>query len=429
MITIENNLTFNGKELTLNGNTLMSRVEYPNYYRVYTAVIGDGTITANPMSGESGTVIYVGNTPGPDSRFVHYVIYRGDDPGWSYTSLQSFYLGNKDVTLVGKFGPTTPYNLTLHTNGQGRVSADTLTGFEHDEVNLSNTASAGYKFSGYDISGATLYGYDNDKYFFFGDQDVSITANFVVDPDNPLGLPDYTMRLKFKDNITPTSEYGTFTRVTFTPNVWDYYRPATSWYNHLGLNKDLIEVMGANSKNVKNMDNMFLGCSSLSSVSLFDTTNVTSMSNMFGACYSLTGVPLFNTQNVKSMYDMFVDDRKLTGIPTFDTTNVKNLQGFLFGCSSIKSIPTINTSAVSGFAFAFGDMWKLTAIPNFDVRNAKDVYFMFAGDSAVRNGVSSMYSSLSSLGSQITRYDSAFYGCGSATTASAQLALIPVGWK
>lgn len=118
-------------------------------------------------------------------------------------------------------------------------------------------------------------------------------------------LPPYTLRLKFKDGITPTFSYGTGTLFDASNNIWDLTYENSNWRALLLNQTDLLEVIEGNTTNVTNMRNMFGGCSSLTNVSLFDTSSVTDMYNMFITCTSLTSIPLFNTSSVTNMNSMF----------------------------------------------------------------------------------------------------------------------------
>ena len=126
-----------------------------------------------------------------------------------------------------------------------------------------------------------------------------------VDPYNPLGLPPNTIRCKFASGNEPW--YGdTQTLVDSTNNIWDIYLASNDWSYQLYFQyDDLLEVLGANTTNVTNMDGLFNYCPSLTSVSLFDTSNVTSMNSMFYECESLTSIPLFNTSKATNMDSMF----------------------------------------------------------------------------------------------------------------------------
>ena len=83
---------------------------------------------------------------------------------------------------------------------------------------------------------------------------------------------------------------------------------------------------------------MFYGCSSLTSVPLFDTSNVISMANMFDSCNSLTSVPLFNTSKVTNMSNMFYRCSSLTSVPLFDTSKVTKMNSMFYKCSSLTTL-------------------------------------------------------------------------------------------
>lgn len=115
----------------------------------------------------------------------------------------------------------------------------------------------------------------------------------------PEPVPANTIRVKFASGYTPTMG-DTQTLVDSTNNIWDIHKErtfSTLFYD----NTNLLEVIDANSSNITSTAYMFNGCSSLTTVHLFDTSNVTTMQSMFQGCSSLTTVPLFNTSNVDSI--------------------------------------------------------------------------------------------------------------------------------
>lgn len=128
------------------------------------------------------------------------------------------------------------------------------------------------------------------------------------DPLNPLGLPPYTVRVKFKSGYSPSSQTDvTHTLVDATENIWDYYKYQNSnTFNGLLRNDvNLLEVLGANTSGVTDMSYMFANCSALTTVPVFDTSSVTTTSYMFNNCTSLTTVPLFDTSSLVIMARMF----------------------------------------------------------------------------------------------------------------------------
>ena len=125
-------------------------------------------------------------------------------------------------------------------------------------------------------------------------------AGSPVDPYNPLGLPPFTIRVKFSSGYTP-SMGDSQTLVDAGENVWDIYNNSTDWERLFRRNSDVIAVLGANTTGVTLMGMMFNKCTSLATIPLFDTLNVTSMAGMFQNCTSLTTIPLFDTSNVTQM--------------------------------------------------------------------------------------------------------------------------------
>lgn len=138
----------------------------------------------------------------------------------------------------------------------------------------------------------------NNKLIKFNNKLVGLSS---VDPYNPLGLPPYTIRLKYKPGTTPTFSKGTGVLVDAGENIWDLTYENSDWQGLLNNHSDLIEVLGANTTSVTNMASMFRSCSSLSSIPLFDTSSVTNMESMFNGYNKLTSVPLFDTSKVTVM--------------------------------------------------------------------------------------------------------------------------------
>lgn len=195
-------------------------------------------------------------------------------------------------------------------------------------------------------------------------------------------LPPYTIRLKFKDGVTPSFSMGTGVQVSSSPNIWDLTYNDSDWYELLRDQLDLLEVLGGNTTNITRMSDIFAGCTSLTSVSLFDTSSVTLMAAMFNGCSSLTTVPLFDTSNVTNMSGMFARCTSLTTVLLFDTSKVT------------------------------------------------DISFMFEQCYNVESGALALYQQASSQAIPPWRHDMAFYDCGiNTTTGSAELAQIPSDWK
>ena len=131
------------------------------------------------------------------------------------------------------------------------------------------------------------------------------------DPYNPLNLPPNTVRVRTNDGLVPhkssnePATYETATLVEGTTDVYDVYKSGTDFYRFLFQSYNVIEVLGANTTGVTNMNHMFYACYRLTTVSLFDTSSVQNMLGMFKECKALTSVPLFNTYSVTQISYMF----------------------------------------------------------------------------------------------------------------------------
>ena len=157
-----------------------------------------------------------------------------------------------------------------------------------------------------------------------------------VDPYNPLGLPPFTIRCKFKSGDTPTGGDSRIL-VDADENIWDITNNNTNWGWLLASPNNPLEVLGANTTGVTNMDGMFYTCDNLKSVPLFDTSSCTSMWSMFYCCFNLKSVPLFDTSSCTSMWSMFEYCDNLKSVPLFDTSSCTNMSSMFNGCTKVQS--------------------------------------------------------------------------------------------
>ena len=128
----------------------------------------------------------------------------------------------------------------------------------------------------------------------------------------------------------------------------------------------LISVPLFNTASVTNMSSRFYGCYSLTSVPLFNTASVTNMSSIFYNCNSLISVPLFDTASVTSMFSMFFNCNSLTTVPLFNTSSVTNMGSMFSGCNSLTTVPLFDTASVTGMTYMFHSCYSLTSVPLFD---------------------------------------------------------------
>ena len=151
-----------------------------------------------------------------------------------------------------------------------------------------------------------------------------------------------------------------------------------------------------NTANVEIMDNMFNGCSALTSLDLtnFNTAKVTDMSFMFKGCSALTSLDLtnFNTAKVVNMGFMFYDCSALTSLDltNFNTANVVFMDNMFNGCSALESLDltNFNTAKVTYMNNMFEGCSALTTIyasDKFDTDNVKYGLDMFTGCKSLKD--------------------------------------------
>lgn len=229
------------------------------------------------------------------------------------------------------------------------------------------------------------------------------------DPYNPLGLPPYTVRLRFTDGTVPSFSKGVAQQVSSSPNVWDLTYENASWRELLlgadyAMHFNLLEIMGANSTGVNDFSNLCAQCDGLTTVALFDTSSATNMNGMFQFCQHLAEVPLYDTSSVTSMNNAFS------------------------GCRSLSTIPLFDTGSVSSFRETFASS-GITSVPLLDTSSATDMFGMFSACYAVEGGALALYQQASTQANPPTTHNATFQNCGRGTvTGAAELALIPTSW-
>ena len=202
-----------------------------------------------------------------------------------------------------------------------------------------------------------------------------------------------------------------------------------------------------NTANVEYMDNMFNGCSALTSLDLtkFNTANVEFMYHMFKGCSALTSLDLtkFNTAKVTYMNNMFegCSALKSLDLTNFNTAKVTDMSFMFKGCSALTSLDLtkFNTAKVVNMGFMFYDCSALTSLDltNFNTANVVFMDNMFNGCSALKSldltnfntaKVVNMYmmfngcSALTSLDltnfntAKVTYMNNMFEGCSALTT-------------
>ena len=225
----------------------------------------------------------------------------------------------------------------------------------------------------------------------------------------------------YADSVTSVSLSGTI-RIYESPMIGDPTEDGEAKYLFQNF-KNCRTISGLGSlKGVTTAEDMFYGCSSLTSVDIrnMSTAAVTDMDYMFYHCSSLTSLDLssFNTSAVTSMSYMFDGCSSLTSlnVSSFDTSSVKYIAGMFGGCSSLTSLDlsSFDTSSVDiNMGYMFRNCSSLTSLDlsSFNTSSVEGMNSMFLNcSSLVSLDISSFRTS------NVTDMSNMFSGCSSLTS-------------
>lgn len=129
--------------------------------------------TSNPTAGYFQTIAEVSHdTPEWNEKFSGFDITGAELTGNNYRFV------NSDVTAKAVF--EVAKDVTVNTDGHGKIESTKVSGFIGDTASLSNTASAGYTFTGYTTTGAVLTGSN----FTFTGSDITAHAGYSANVYN-----------------------------------------------------------------------------------------------------------------------------------------------------------------------------------------------------------------------------------------------------
>ena len=201
-----------------------------------------------------------------------------------------------------------------------------------------------------------------------------------------------------------SSDRSAITSIVLSSSMQDARPTSTAYWFYSFYNATQITWLNyLNTSATTNMQHMFSGCSSLTTldVSRFDTRNVTSMSYIFALCSSLATLDVsgFDTQNVKKMDRMFAICSSLTTLDVsgFDTKNVTTMGSMFLSCSSLTTLDVsgFNTQNVTDMSYMFYGCKALTTIygdddwsPNAALQHSGN---MFYGSEALVGGNGTTY--------------------------------------
>ena len=208
----------------------------------------------------------------------------------------------------------------------------------------------------------------------------------------------------------------------FDASFRDFLPTTTAkWFYYLKSLKSIEGFEYLNTSQVTAMEDMFYGCSSLTSLDLtrFDTSDVTGMSWMFSGCESLTSLALtrFDTSDVTSMSHMFSGCSSLTALDlsSFDTSQVASMSNMFRGCSSLTSLDLsrFDTSQVTDMEEMFASCSSLISLDlsSFDTSQVTDMHAMFKNCKSLTTLDLSNFQT-----SEVKNMGEMFSGCSTLTT-------------
>jgi len=143
--------------------------------------------------------------------------------------------------------------------------------------------------------------------------------------------------------------------------------------------------------------NQYRGCTSLTTVPLFDLSSVTNAYAMFAYCTTLTTVPLFNLSNCTSTQSMFYECTSLTTVPLFDLSKVTNASYMFYLCTTLTTVPLFNLSNCTSTHSMFRQCTALTTVPLFDLSKVTNATSMFLGVTLTTQSYSDFLINLATL--------------------------------
>ena len=160
------------------------------------------------------------------------------------------------------------------------------------------------------------------------------------------------------------------------------------WFCSLQNLSSITGISNLKTDNVTDMQDMFAGCSHLTSLDLkeFKTDNVTDMSRMFDGCSGLTSLDLtgFKTDNVTNMHGMFygcsgLTSLDLTGVRTDNVTDMGGMFGSCFNLTSL-DVSGFKTDNVMDMSCVFQACFGLTSldVSGFKTDNVTNMLDMFS---------------------------------------------------
>ena len=179
----------------------------------------------------------------------------------------------------------------------------------------------------------------------------------VVDPSQP--LPTISL-----DDTVNTPTLDASTNMFYLDN-WSNAAPTSITFNNKENIKTITKLKGLDTSNVTDMNSMFNGCSSLTTLDLsgLNTSKVTTMKEMFSGCTSLTSLNLsdLNMKKLQYVAHMFYDCSSLTDVFISQEVTLNRLTNNL-SKGDISYIPKTATIHYNGVDYKWNNKWTISEI-------------------------------------------------------------------
>ena len=179
----------------------------------------------------------------------------------------------------------------------------------------------------------------------------------LVDPSQP--LPTISL-----DDTVNTPTLDASTNMFYLDN-WSNAAPTSITFNNKENIKTITKLKGLDTSNVTNMNSMFNGCSSLTTLDLsgLNTSKVTTMQEMFSGCTSLTSLNLsdLNMKKLQYVAHMFYDCSSLTDVFISQEVTLNRLTNNL-SKGDISYIPKTATIHYNGVDYKWNKKWTISEI-------------------------------------------------------------------
>ena len=141
---------------------------------------------------------------------------------------------------------------------------------------------------------------------------------------------------------------------------------------------------GYGASSVTNFSAACVGCLSLISFTLIDTSNGTNFASAFGNCSSLASSSKINTSSRTNFASALCNCLSLTSFTQLDTSSGTNFRSEWQSCSSLTSFPKPNLSNDIYFDGMFALCSSLVYLPNLNTNSGNNFTYMFNGCTSLK---------------------------------------------